>query len=108
MFKVGSKTNFSTIRFDIGKKLGWFAETNSFGTSAERNADCYVFCLFTEQNQELANILDIKKWMFFVAHTQQLEERFSNQKSVSLNYLKSICLEADLYKLKQAIEKVLD
>jgi hypothetical protein len=98
----------SNIRFDIGKKLGWQAETNSSAIVAERNADCYVFCLFTEQNREQANILDIEKWKFFIVQTRQLEERFSNQKSVSLNYLKSICLETDLHKLKQTIEKVLN
>ena len=102
------QNKLSTIRFDIGKKLGWFAETNSFGTSAERNADCYVFCLFTEQNREEANTLDVGKWTFFVAQTQQLEKRFSNQKSVSLNYLKTICLEANFHELKQVIEKVLN
>ncbi|HMS42169.1 MAG TPA: hypothetical protein PKE69_18190 [Pyrinomonadaceae bacterium] len=101
------QNKLSTIRFDIGKKLGWFAETNSFGTLAERNADCYVFCLFTEQNREEANILDVEKWIFFVAQTRQLEERFNNQKSVSLNYLKEICLETNFRELKQVIEKVL-
>ncbi len=101
------QTKLSTIRFDIGKKLGWCAETNISAVSAERNANCYVFCLFTEQNQEQANILDIEKWTFFVAQTQQLEERFGNQKSVSLNYLKAICLEADFQHLKQVIEKAL-
>jgi hypothetical protein len=102
------QNKLSTIRFDIGKKLGWCAETNSSAIVAERNADCYVFCLFTEQIREQANILDIKKWTFFIAQTQQLEERFSNQKSVSLNYLKAICLETDFQELKQTIEKVLN
>ena len=102
------QNKLSAIRFDIAKKLGWFAETNSFGTLAERNADCYVFCLFTEQNREEANILNVEKWTFFVAQTRQIEERFNNQKSVSLNYLKAICLEANFHELKQVIEKVLN
>ncbi len=102
------QNKLSAIRFDIGKKLGWFAETNSFGTIAERNADCYVFCLFTEQNREQADVLNIEKWTFFITQTQQLEERFNNQKSVSLNYLKAICLEANFQELKQTIEKVLN
>ena len=101
------QNKLSVIRFDIGKKIGWFAETNSSGTLAERNADCYVFCLFMEQNREEANILDVEKWTFFVTQTRQLEERFNNQKSVSLNYLKAICLETNFRELKQVIEKVL-
>lgn len=101
------QNKLSTIRFDIGKKLGWFAETNSFGTLAQRNADCYVFCLFTEQNQAQADVLNAEKWTFFVVETRQLEVRFGNQKSVSLNYLKEICLEATFRELKQTIEKVL-
>jgi len=101
------QSKLSSIRFDIGKKLGWTAETNSSATVAERNADCYVFCLFTEQNREQANILNTEQWIFFIAQTHQLEERFNNQKSVSLNYLKSICLESVFRELKQTIDKVL-
>ena len=101
------QNKLSTIRFDIGKKLGWSAQTNSFAKLAERGADCYVFCLFTEQNQSQANILEIEKWTFFIAKTCQLEKKFDNQKSVSLNSLKTICVETNFSGLKQEIEKIL-
>ncbi len=101
------QNKLSSIRFDIGKKLGWSAGTNASAAVAERSADCYVFCLFTEQNREQADILNTEQWIFFIAQTHQLEERFNNQRSVSLNYLKSICLESDFRGLKETIDKVL-
>ncbi len=97
----------SVIRFDICKKKGWDTESTLSSKEAIRNADCYVFCLFIEQHREKADILDIRKWLFYVTDTQQLEDRFGNQKSVSLSRLKDICLKTTFEELKQTIDKVL-
>lgn len=101
------QNKLSTIKFDIGKKLGWNSEDNTLVVEAERAADCYVFCLFTEEDKTKADILNSEKWLFLIATTRQLEERFNNQKTVSLNSLKPICLETDFGQLKETIEKVL-
>lgn len=98
---------YSAIRFDIGRKKGWDAKLNTFSNESIRNADCYVFCLFTEQNQDQVNILNVEKWLFYIANTQQLESNFGNQKSVGFNRLRDICTEAKFDKLKAVIDKVL-
>ncbi|BDP40901.1 hypothetical protein DAETH_08700 [Deinococcus aetherius] len=45
----------SPIRFDIGLKRGWDAETNVNALQASRSADVYVFCVFKTQERAGTN-----------------------------------------------------
>lgn len=79
----------SLIRFDIAKKQSWYAETNSYSVESARSADVYVFCVFSENNREIADPLDLEQWFFLVAPVHVLDANFSNQKSVALSSLES-------------------
>ena len=54
----------STIRFDIARKRGWDALTKPSADKAVRSADCYVFCLYPEQDVSKADVLDADAGVF--------------------------------------------
>ncbi|MPY66826.1 hypothetical protein F8S09_09005 [Deinococcus sp. SDU3-2] len=82
----------SPIRFDIGLKYGWDAETNVSATEATRSAEMYVFCVFTARERASADPLDLGQWFFLVCSTRRLNARFATQKSVSLTALEGLGL----------------
>lgn len=52
----------------------------------KRNSDLYVFTIYTAKGKE-QNILDMNLWEFYVAKTSALNEKYGNQKTVSLKNL---------------------
>lgn len=48
----------SQLRFNIGLKRGWNAETNVLAAEATRSADVYVFAVFTARERAGADPLD--------------------------------------------------
>lgn len=99
----------SPLRFDIGKKLPWDAETNQTGGTRRRSADCYVFCLHNEQDREqaLLRILDATSWVFYVVATERLERRYGEQKSVALTAIAQLCEPVTYAQLKAAVDNAL-
>lgn len=83
----------SPIRFDIGLKRGWDAETNLYAAEAKRSADVYVFCVFASHDRGTANPLNLEQWFFMVCGTKLLNEQFPTQKSVSLASLEALGLD---------------
>jgi len=73
---------YSTILFDIGKKIAWHADSNTYEKEPTRSADCYVFCLFKELVKDKANILDTNSWEFYVVSTKRINEGLKDQKSI--------------------------
>lgn len=97
----------SLIRFDIGVKRGWDAETNINALEASRSADVYVFCIFTAVDRETASPLNLSQWFFMVCPTELLNQRFSGQKSVALSSLEGLGLErVGFGELGAAIESI--
>lgn len=88
---------FSLIRFGIGLKKAWDAETNTSCQTALRSADLYVFCVFTETDRALARPLSLEQWFFLVCPTALLNQRFPEQKSVSLTALEGLGLQRMTY-----------
>ena len=54
----------------------------------KRWADCYVFCVENCRDLDAYNPLDISQWDFYVLATHKINERFKDQKTVTLNRLK--------------------
>lgn len=77
---------FAQIRFDIGKKLAWDNVTATYATSAKRNCDLYVFCLFTAKTKDVP-LLDLDYWDFYVLPTSVLDEKVPDQKGIALSSL---------------------
>ncbi|WP_344983804.1 hypothetical protein [Deinococcus rubellus] len=83
----------STIRFDIGMKKGWDAETNVSALERARAADVYIFCVFATQERAAADPLELSQWFFMVCSTRRLSQQFNTQKTVGLAALEALGLE---------------
>ena len=101
------QNGLSRIKFDIAKKQGWNAATNTYADEAERTSDCYVFCVYTETDPTQANVLVIQKWEFYVVAAAQLDSELGDQKSISLTPLKSMCTPVGFQNLKSRVDAVL-
>ncbi len=97
----------SEITFDIAPKMGLNTMTGEYSLEACRAADIYVFCLFTEQNVEYANILDASQWEFYILPAQCLNEKLGIQKSNHLNPLRRLCEPVSYSQLKQTVDALI-
>lgn len=77
----------SAIKFDIGRKRGWDATTNTLADIASRSADIYVFAVHTHQDKATLDPLDVNQWVFYVMPTTVLNEMMPTQKSIGLSSL---------------------
>jgi hypothetical protein len=98
----------SVIRFDIGERGSWDAKTNVWRPDPVRSADCYVFCLYAETDRNRANVLDTKKWDFYVLPTERINRELRNQKSVGLKGIKSMTEPVDYSHIKERVDKALN
>ncbi len=102
------QNSLSKITFDIAKKKSWNAATNVYSNEAKRNSDCYVFCILSEKDPEKINPLDIYQWVFMVLDTVFLNEKFKDQKRISLSTLEKNTGKTDYFELKSEIERKLN
>lgn len=57
-----SQTKLSPINFDIEPKTGWYAETNTYATERNRQADVFVCCVLTHTDKATVDPLDVDQW----------------------------------------------
>jgi len=98
------QNGLSRIVFDIGRKLPWDAETNTYGTTPVRSADVYVFCLFAATDRGAADVLDMDQWEFYVVPAAQIDTALGDRKAVGLKALRSICEAAAYAELRDRID----
>lgn len=79
----------SKISFDIRPTIGWDAATNTWAVERKRQADVYVFCVFTPTAKATANPLDSDQWDFYVLSTDRLNAAVGEQKTITLGSLKA-------------------
>lgn len=94
----------SLIKFNIGKKKGWDSEKNVTAEEKSRSADCYIFCVYEEQDIKNANVLNLDKWSFLVVATEKLNEVFGDQQGVSLSRLQPLGQAVKYDGLKRATD----
>jgi hypothetical protein len=98
----------STIVFNIGRKRGCDAATNTSLPTPIRSADVYVFCLYPETERGRADVLDVPGWHFYVLPTGDMDALLGDQKSVRLNRLVLSCgSPVNFADLKCAVDKAL-
>ena len=97
----------SHITFDIAPKRSLNANTNAYDGSPGRSADCYVFCLFKELDEEKVDVLDISQWEFYVLSTEFINQKLGKQKSISLNPLRKLCNPVSFEGIKPNVDKIL-
>jgi len=84
----------SSIGFDIKPTRDWDMEKNKREETYKRQSDAYVFCHLKHKDKETINPADITQWDFYVASTAVLNEKFKDQKRVSLSVLRDSGFEA--------------
>lgn len=101
------QTSPSRIQFGVAETVGWTAATNTYAEVLSRQADVYVFCLFTTTERGEANPLDTRQWRFWVTSTAHLAEVVGRQKTISLNALLSRVEpdETDFTGLREAVRR---
>jgi hypothetical protein len=102
------QNRLSTITFDIeNRKQEWDMMASRYRDKTTRSADCYVFCLHSEADEAIANILDLAQWEFCVMSTDEIEGRFGSQKSVALSRIRSAVRAVPYSLLKENVDSVL-
>ena len=91
----------SKLIFGISPTYGWDSVTNEYSQEKMRQSDVYVFCVHKHTDQATVDSLDTSQWDFYVIPTTVLNEKFGQQKSVSLSSLLKVgavpCRYEDLY-----------
>lgn len=81
------QTKPSAIRFGIQPTHGWNAESGEYQSEIKRQANYYVFCLFTPLERNLANPLQLDQWDFYVLPSNVLDQHCKTQKTIGLSRL---------------------
>lgn len=80
----------SNLIFGIQPTYGWNKETNEYDTLKSRQADIYIFCISNHTNPLTVNPLDLNQWDFYILNTKILDRKVGNQRSITLNSLKTL------------------
>lgn len=99
-----SQKRYSNITFSIGKTKQWEDDSNSKRSNPKRHADVYVFCHLKHKNQETIDPLKLEQWDFYVMTTNQIEQYFGSQKTVSLVRIRKFTSQVDYNNLEQTIK----
>lgn len=94
----------ASIKFDISKKKAWFPETNRYTEKIDRFCDIYVFSLYKEKKDEMTDILNLKRWEFYVVATIKVNSYFKDIKTINLKDIQGICLPISLNEVKESID----
>lgn len=77
-------------------------------TDQERAADCYVFCVYCEEeDRSPTRVLDLEKWEFYVVPTTVISKELRHQKSVVYNRIKSLADPVHYSRLKERVNVAL-
>lgn len=77
----------STLAFSIPETSAWDPATGTYATERARQADVYVFCVFTAVDPDTADPLDMAQWDFYVAPTARVNGVLGGQKTATLSSL---------------------
>ncbi|MEC5425309.1 hypothetical protein QGM71_17650 [Virgibacillus sp. C22-A2] len=94
----------SVPKFDIAKKY----EFGEYTSSRDRHAHLYVFALLFEEDRNIMDPLNMEQWEFYILSTDKINEHFGDQKSVSLNPLKSVCDPVNYNEIKPVVDEMIN
>jgi hypothetical protein len=97
----------SIIEWRIGERYAWNAEAGSQSEERKRWADCYVLCLYTERDRDVADSLDVSKWEFYVISTERINRELGPQKTVRLSRVRALTEPVGYGLLKERVSNVL-
>ncbi len=83
----------SSIRFGIQPTHSLQSETGKYQSELKRQADFYVFCLFTAREKKFSNPMQLAQWDFYVLPTSVLDQQCKAQKTIGLSRLLALGAE---------------
>lgn len=93
--------------FGITKANGSYDPQISGNTDFCRQNDVYVFCLNTGYTKEDSYPLNLNNWEFYIVPTFVINEKCGDNKTISLNRIKSLGYTATPYdKIRAAIDTI--
>ena len=99
---------YSTISFGIAPANSRDKD-NKFSAKKYRKADIYVFCLLEHKEQATIDPMNLDQWVFYILSTKTLNEKFLNQKTISLSTIESINHNKCKYgELKECFDKIIN
>ncbi|WP_394140114.1 hypothetical protein [Cytobacillus oceanisediminis] len=98
---------FSKIIFNIGAKREYDYSTRKYSTEIKRKADVYDFCLLKEKDVNNLDPLNMNHWEFYIVLTKDLDERFPEQKTISLTSLEKISPKVKYGELKEIMDQLI-
>ncbi len=78
--------------FTISPTKFWNEKDNTYSTDKKRWADIYIFCYLGENDITEYDPLDMAQWSFYLIPTKILDERFPNQKRITLSVIKNCAM----------------
>ncbi|MFN3195572.1 MAG: hypothetical protein ACE364_06475 [Chlorobiota bacterium] len=99
-----SQKKYSNITFSIGQTKQWEDDSNNKRSNSKRHADIYVFCHLKHKDQETIDPLKLEQWHFYVMTTNQIEQYFGSQKTVSLGIIRKFTSQVDYNDLGKTIK----
>ncbi len=92
-----TQAGHSKVQFSVARTRRWIPETRKYETESKRQADVYVFALLAARDPALVDPLDLTQWEFFVVAATQLDRSLRDQRSLSLEKLKTLAPPATGY-----------
>ena len=86
MLQAWSQGILNEPRIALKPTVAYNPDTKTYG-KPDFNADIYVFCYFTAQKLDTANLLDLDQWRFYCFSRQKIMEILDGRKSISLKQL---------------------
>ena len=95
------------VRFGIESATNaWCADEEKY-IGPGRHAHIYVFALNTQQDRDLAALLDENDWQFFVLPVSKIDELFGCQKQLGLAPLSKCAQPVTFHEIKGAVDELL-
>jgi hypothetical protein len=70
--------------------------------------EVYVFCLFTAQDRNETDMLDMGKWIFYPVAAQLIEARYRHKKVVTLKEVQRIAPSVQILQLRRTIDSIIE
>ena len=97
----------SLIQFGIRPTREWSSETNELAADARRQADIYIFAVLDSAVKTTLDPLNLDQWQFYLLPAKALNERFPEQKMLTLKALRaSGCESCGFATLASTVEAV--
>ena len=96
------------ILFDIAPKKGITAKQADSLTFRNREAELYIFALFTQKDVKKIDCLDLEQWKFYIVRTAVLDDEYETKRKIGIRALNKLATPVHYNRLKEQIDILID